>query len=357
MKEGDEWKAAFITEHGLFEPLVMFFGLTNSPATFQNMMDDIFHVEISNGKIIIYLDDILIFSTTLDDHISTVSRVFDIALKHKLFFKVEKCEFHKERIEYLGHIIEGGQIMMDPVKLAGIRDWPTPKNKKEVQSFLGFANYYRRFINNFSKIAKPLTILTGKEEWTWDENQDRSLLELKNALISAPVLVLPNVTEPFRIEVDASDFALGAVLSQKQGDKWHPVAYISKSLNLAERNYQVYDKEMLGIMTALDEFRHYILGAEHTTEILTDHKNLSFFKQPQKLNRRQARWAVELQDYDIHIVHVPGKENGKADLLSRRADYPQGKDDNQLVQVINNELFEEITLSSEKHACFVVTKP
>lgn len=192
MKEGDEWKVAFITEYRLFEPLVMFFGLTNFPATFQNMMDDLFRIEINNGKVIIYLDDILIFSTTLDKHVQVVSSVLDHALQNKLYFKVEKCYFHQTHIEYLGHIIEQGTIMMDPVKLAGVVAWPMPKNKKEVQVFLGFTNYYCQFITNFSKLAKSLTILTGNEPWHWGKEQEQAVQQLKRALTTAPVLTLPN---------------------------------------------------------------------------------------------------------------------------------------------------------------------
>ena len=163
MKEGDEWKAAFRTNRGLFEPLVMFFGLTNSPATFQTMMDDIFEELISDGVVVVYLDDILIFTETIDEHRRVTRQVLELLEKNKLYLRPDKCEFERTTVEYLGVIISHNSVAMDPVKIAGVADWPVPTNKKEVQSFLGFTNFYRRFIQGFSEHARPLFDLTKKD--------------------------------------------------------------------------------------------------------------------------------------------------------------------------------------------------
>ncbi|EGN91147.1 hypothetical protein SERLA73DRAFT_157591, partial [Serpula lacrymans var. lacrymans S7.3] len=161
-------------------------------------------------------------------------------------------------VEYLGMIISKDTIRMDPLKVAAVADWPAPKNKRELQSFLGFSNFYRRFVKDYGRIAKPLTVLTGKVDWTWKDEQETSFETLKKTLTTAPTLAIPNDDDPFKLETDASDFAVGAVLSQKQNDKFRPIAFLSKALTPAERNYEIYDKEMLAVMTALDEWRHHL---------------------------------------------------------------------------------------------------
>ena len=343
IKEGDEYKAAFLTNRGLFEPLVMFFGLTNSPATFQTMMNDIFQDLIFMGKIVIYLDDILIFSKTLEEHREIVKQVLERLRKHKLYLNHNKCEFEKTEIEYLGMIISEGCIKMDPVKLQGVAEWPVPKVKKEVQAFLGFTNFYRRFIKDFGKIAQPLTKLTGSVPFFWEEEQQVAFDTLKEIMCSAPVLVIPNNVDPFKVECDASDYAVGATLSQQQNGTWHPVAFMSKAMNQTQRNYEIYDKELLAVMLSLEQWRQYLVGAKETVEIWTDHKNLQYFRQPQKLNRRQARWAVEMADYDFTLHHKPGPQMLKVDLLSRRADHQHGKDDNADVTLLKAEHFRQHT--------------
>ena len=349
IQEGDEWKAAFRTNRGLFEPLVMFFGLTNSPATFQTMMNDLFRDLINREVVVVYLDDIMIFTKSLEEHRRIVCEVLEILRKNKLYLKPEKCEFEVTKTEYLGMIISEGHVGMDPVKVKGISEWPVPKCKREVQAFLGFTNFYRRFIQDYGKIAKPLSSLTGNSEWTWGIEQQRAFEMMKDTIIKAPVLVIPNDDDPFRVECDASDFAIGAVLSQRQGDKWHPVAFLSKAMNATERNYEIYDKELLAVMTSLDEWRQYLMGARHTFEILTDHKNLEYFRKPQKLNRRQARWLTELADYDFTLQHKPGRTHLKPDLLSRRADHEKGEKDNEDITFLKPEWFraQEFSLDQE----------
>jgi len=256
IKPGDEWKAAFCTNRGLFEPLVMFFGMTNSPATFQTMMNDIFWTLIAEGIVVVYLDDILIFMETEEEHEQAVRRVLEVLAEHKLFLRPEKCEFHRKRIEYLGLVISENKVEMDPVKVAGVRDWPTPENRTDVQAFIGFLNFYRRFIRDFSTIARPLFDLTRSDKaWNWDIKEQDAFEHLKTAVTTALVLVSPQDSEPFCIEADSSDFASGAVLSQQLPgeEKWHLVAFYSKSLSPVERNYEIHDKEMLTIIHALEE--------------------------------------------------------------------------------------------------------
>jgi hypothetical protein len=209
---------------------------------------------------------------------------------------------------------------MDPVKVAGVVDWPEPCNKREVQSFLGFTNFYRRFIKDFSHHARPLFNLTKNEQkWQWGSSEASAFRKLKELVTSAPVLTTPTDDQPFRIEADSSDFATGAVLSQllTEDGKWHPVAYYSKSLSETERNYEIHDKEMLAIIRALDEWWHFLEGATHKVEIWTDHKNLEYFI----------------------MHHRPGKTMGKSDALSRRADHGDGSEDNRDLTLLTPNFF------------------
>jgi hypothetical protein len=336
IKEGDEWKAAFRTNRGLFEPLVMFFGLTNSPATFQTMMNDLFMELIDNCVVIVFMDDILIFTETLDHHRKVVKQVLQILADNKLYLKAEKCEFERLKIEYLGLIISQGKIEMDPVKIEGVSKWPAPSNVKQVQSFLGFVNFYRRFIQDFAYIAKPLHELTKKDTpWSWTEKHRNAFEALKQKVTSQPILVFPNDQKPYKIEADSSDYATGAVLSQEGEDgKWHPVAYLSKSLSEVERNYEIHDKEMLAIIRALEEWRHYLEGAKHPFQVWTDHKNLEYFMTAKKLNRRQARWSLFLSRFDFGLYHRPGRSSLKPDALSRRSDHGKGDHDNEDVTLL-----------------------
>jgi len=256
IKPGDEWKVAFRTNCSLFEPLVMFFGMTNSSATFQTMMNNIFRTLIAEGIVVVYLDDILIFTETEKEHEQAVQRVLEVLAEHKLFLCLEKCEFHRKRIEYLGLVISENKIEMDPVKVAGVRDWPTLENRTDMQAFIGFVNFYRHFIWDFSTIARPLfDLIHSDKAWNWDTKEQDAFKHLKAAVTTAPVLVSPQDLEPFRIKADSSDFASGAVLSQQLPgeEKWHPVAFYSKFLSLVEQNYEIHDKKMLAIICALEE--------------------------------------------------------------------------------------------------------
>jgi len=234
------------------------------------MINDIFRTLIAKGIVVVYLDDILIFMKTEEEHEQVVWRVLEILVEHKLFLCPEKCEFHQSQIKYLGLVISENKVEMDLVKVAGVREWPTPENWTDMQAFIGFVNFYCRFIQDFSIIARPLFDLTRSDKaWNWDAKKQKAFKCLKIAVTTAPVLVSPQGSEPFYIEADSSDFASGAVLSQQLPgeEKWHLVSFYSKSLSLVERNYEIHDKEMLAITCALEEWRHFLEGAQHPVEI------------------------------------------------------------------------------------------
>jgi hypothetical protein len=343
IREGDEWKAAFCTNRGLFETLVMYFGLTNSPATFQTMMNEIFQDMITEGVVSMYLDDILIFTNSLEEHRRITHLVLDRMCKHKLYLRPEKCEFEKTRIEYLGVIISHNKVEMDLVKIAGVADWPTLSNKKEVQSFVGFINFYQHFIPGFSHHAHALFDLTMKDvRFIWGLPQEDSFMKLKELITSAPVLILPNDELLFRLEADGSSITTGVVLSQQNvnNNAWHPVTFLSKALNVVERNDEIHDTKMLAIIRGLEEWRHHLEGARHPIEIWTDHKNLEYFRVAQKLNRQQAHWSLYLSHFDFTLHHKPGQSMGKPDALSRRANHGSGQGDNDNLTLLAPELFQ-----------------
>ncbi|KAI5115279.1 hypothetical protein M0805_000711, partial [Coniferiporia weirii] len=323
IKDGDQWKAVFKTPRGLFEPTVMFFGLCNSPATFQAFMDDTFHIVILEDKVLIYMDDIFIFASTLEELHRKTERVLNICDKNDLYCKPEKCIFAVQEAEFLGMIITPNNINMDPIKLTGISEWPTPKTVKQLRSFMGFCNYYRRFIPNFSHTVYPLNELTcTNEPWTWTPERDKAFLKLKTQFLDKPALLIPDPSKPFILETDASKVATGAVLYQtnSNGDL-QPCGFISQTLGPAQQRYEVYDRELLGIIRGLEAWRHYLLGNPHTTIIWCDHKNLSYFRSDRRLSPRQSRWNLYLSQFGYSITHQPGTSIPGADALSRRADH------------------------------------
>jgi len=339
IKKGDEWKTAFTTHRGLYEWMVMPFGLANAPATYQNMMNDIFVFYIRRGDTKAYIDDVLIGTredtlkklNDLKFHEKAVKEVFQVFREQKLCLKPEKCVFSQRSIQYLGFIISGETIAMDPVKVQAIQDWPVPKNLHDTRSFLGFSNFYRRFIHDYSSIARPLHDLTKKDiPFDWSTNCQEAFQNLIKALTSAPVLTHPDFSKPFLIEADASQYAIGAILSQKDDSgRYRPCAYLSHSLDETKRNWTVHDRELYSIVYALKEWRHYLIQTALPIEILTDHANLQYFRTAQNLTRRQARWSQLMEDYNIILRHRPGKSSGKPDALSRRVDHNKGEEDNQ----------------------------
>lgn len=339
MKDGDEWKTAFITNRGLFESLVMTFGLCNAPATFQTMMDNIFIVYVRRGDASTFIDDVGIATgvdptgnlTPEEFHIRVCRGILDVFRKHHLSLKPEKCVFMQKEIRYLGHIISGEYVKPDPVKLEGVRQWPVPTTLKQLRSFLGFLNYYRRFIQSFSTLARPLNDLLRKDvPWQWEKEQQDAFNKLKEVMVSAPVLAHPDQEKPFILETDASDIALGAVLTQ-QDDEGHyrPCGFLSKSLSPPERNYHTADRELLAIIRALEEWRHLLAGSKHPITVLTDHANLQHFRAKQQLNSRQMRWALWLDEQFKHLIirYRPGRQSSVPDALSRRPDHGEAEED------------------------------
>jgi hypothetical protein len=307
IRPGDEWKTAFRTRYGHFEYTVMPLGLTNAPAIFQHLMNDIFR-EYMDEFVMVYLDDILIFSKDQETHDEHVRLVLATLRKHGLYAKMEKCEFDKSSVAFLSYVIFPDGIFMDKSKVETIQCWATPSSVKDVQRFLGFANFYCRFIKGYSKITTPLTTLTCKDKPnSWNSTAQVAFDTLKMAFTSAPILIHPDPAKPFIVETDASDFALGAILSQFGIDGLlHLVAFYSQKLTSTEINYRVYDKELLAIITAFEQWRPYLAGAQHRVRVLTNHKNLLYFTTTRTLNRRQARWSIFLTDFDFEIQYQLG---------------------------------------------------
>ncbi|KAK7929110.1 hypothetical protein WMY93_005505 [Mugilogobius chulae] len=320
IRDGDEWKTAFKTPLGHFEYLVMPFGLTNAPAVFQAMINDVLR-DFLNRFVFVYLDDILIFSSSPEEHMVHVRQVLQRLLENKLYVKAEKCEFNVQSVSFLGYIIGCGQVKPDPSKIQAVADWPRPQNRKQLQRFLGFANFYRRFVRNYSQLASPLTRLTSSNlSFIWDLDTEQAFQNLKRQFTSAPVLVHPDPALQFIVEVDASDSGVGAVLSQRSpsDQKLHPCAFFSRKLSSAERNYTIGDRELLAVKLALEEWRHYLEGAEVPFIVWTDHKNLSYIQSAKRLNSRQARWALFFGRFNFTITYRPGTRNTKPDALSRQ---------------------------------------
>jgi len=324
--EGDEWKTTFRTRYGSFEWLVMPFGLSNAPASFQRFMNDIFG-DLLDVCVIIYLDDILIYSDDPKEHKKHVREVFRRLRQYGLYVRPDKCFFSVNSVEYLGFILSTDGLKMSTAKVQTIQDWPEPKKVKDIQSFLGFANFYRRFISDYSDIVVPLTRLTRKGiAWNFTTEARQSFEALKSAFTSAPVLTHWIPDKPIIVETDASDYALGAILSiQTDSGEIHPVAFHSRTFTSPELNYDTHDKELLAIFDAFRVWRHFLEGSASPIDVVTDHKNLEYFATTKVLSRRQARWSEYLCRFNLLIRFCPGRLGTKPDSLSRRWDvYPKG---------------------------------
>ncbi|KAE8692821.1 cytochrome P450 78A7-like [Hibiscus syriacus] len=312
--EGDEPKTTCVTRYGSYEYLVMPFGLTNAPTTFCTLMNKVLQPFLDRF-IFVYLDDIFIYSKTLEEHVEHLKQVFLVLRENELFVKEEKCSFAKTEVPYLGHIIGGGKIWMDRDKVRAIDEWQVPTKVTELRSFLGLANYYRRFVKGYSKIAAPLTELLKKDKaWDWGLKCQSAFDEIKLDMTSELVLVLPDHTKPFEVFTDASDITIGGVLMQEG----HPVAYESRKLNETERRYTVHEKEMTAVVHCLHTWRHYLLGSKFV--VFIDNVANSYFLTQKKLSPKQARWQEFLAEFDLSLEHKPGKVNSVADALSRRCD-------------------------------------
>src|SRR5258708_3738508 len=274
------------------------------------------------------MDDILVYFRTLSDHWQIIHQVLSTLQKWRLFLKPEKCKFEQKEVEYLRLVISKDHVAMDLMKVHRVMEWLTPMKVKEVQSFLGFVNFYQKFICNFSDIAHPLYALTCKtQQWVLGSPKQEAFDALKKAVTSAPVLTFPSQSGHFCLKCDTSNFATGAVLSQAQADGTHqPITFMSKGFSDAEHNYQIHNKEMLAIMCALDEWCHSLEGMMEKFEILMDHWDLTYFQDAQKLNCWQAHWSLFLSCFNFSLHHQPGWLMGRPDALSWRSDHPPRKD-------------------------------
>ena len=317
--KNDVAKTAFRTRYGHYEFLVLPFGLTNAPATFMHLMHQSF-LKLLDTCVLVFLDDILVYSRTLAEHRQHVRQVLEILREQKLYAKESKCELFKEEVEFLGHLVGRNGVRMMEDKVKAVQEWPTPTCVGHVRSFIGTAGYYRKFIRDFSRLAAPLTSLTKDNvKFEWGPEQEQAFQALKQAVVQGPVLVLPDPKLPFIVHTDASGFATGAVLSQDHGKGPQPIAFLSKKMLDAETRYPVHEQELLAIINALGEWRHYLMGAKF--KVHTDHKSLQHFKTQPLLSGRQTRWKDTIAQFDFDIEYIEGKSNVVADGLSRRVDH------------------------------------
>lgn len=316
---GDEWKTAFITRFGLFECLVANFGMTGAPSSFQHYINHTLF-DLLDKFVTAYLDDVLVYSKTRKEHRSHVREVVTRLMNAGLTIDIRKCEFNVTRTKYLGLIISTDGIQMDPDKVSAIREWNKPGTLRELQRFIGFANFYRRFIKGFSAIVGPLTALMSKDKWPGHlpETAEIAFNRLKDAFGTAPILAYYDPKRRTVLEADASNWASGGVLSQFDSKgELHPVAFFSAKHSPTECNYEIYDKELLAIVKAFEEWRPELQGTEEPVEVITDHKNLEHFTTTKLLNQRQVRWSEFLSDFRFQISYRPGKKATIPDALSR----------------------------------------
>lgn len=321
MDPKDSWKTAFSTPNGHYEYIRMPFGLKNAPATFQRLMDQVLR-GLQNVEMLVYLDDIIIYARDLEEHDRKVRKLFDRLRDAKLTLQPDKVEFLRTEVSFLGHIVSSEGLKPNPDKISAIKDFPTPKNAKNIRQFLGLVGYYRRFIQNFSKKAKPLTDLLQKEkEFSWRPEQEESFSILRDALCHAPILKFPDFDQPFILTTDASDYGIGAVLSQEKDGFEHPVAYLSRLLQGAERNYTTTEKECLAALYAMKVFEPYLLCRRFT--LVADHEPLTWMHSRKDPGQRLMRWMFKFINYNYTFKYKPGKLNCNADALSRNPPEPK----------------------------------
>jgi hypothetical protein len=332
IKEGDEWKTAFRTKFRHNKYTVMPFGLTNAPAVFQRFMNNIFR-DLFNINLIVYLDDILIFSKSKEECVDHVKEVLKQLQQNHLDCNPKKCNFFVDRVTYIGLVITPKGISMEEDNVQAFLEWPTPTFVKEVQSFLHFANFYHRFVLDFGHLASPLNALTQKTSpWTWGEAQQQAFDEIKAVISKEPTLAHPDESKPYFLETDASGAAMGAMLSQRQEDgHLHPIAFMSASFSPAELNYDTHNRELLPIIRAFEHWCIFLEGIKETITVFTDHKNLEYWKTARTFNCRNAHWHLTRVPYNFVIAYRPGKQSQKPDALSRRADHMQIEPDEQVV--------------------------
>src|ERR1700761_6766507 len=315
---------AMSTPLGLMEPLFMPFGMKNAPAVFQREMQRVLRDKLGKG-VIVFIDDILIYCETVDEHEELVVWVLSRLEEEGYYANPEKCFFFQREVSFLGHLVSDMGIAVQQHNVKAVNDWAAPTSRKEVRVFLGLTGYYRKFIPQYSQIALPLTELTKDNvQFRWEEAEQRAFEQLKERLTTADVLAHPDPLRQYIINTDASGYAVAAVLSQDQVDGTRrPIAYFSKKMTPAETRYAVHDQELLAIVRAVKAWRCYLNGSPHRTLIPTDHKGLEWISTKDELTGRQARWIERLSEISYDVRYIQGKENGVADALSRRADLEQ----------------------------------
>lgn len=315
MNPSDIEKTAFTVEGGHYEYVRMPFGLKNAPSTFQRVMDNV--LKDLQGKIcLVYLDDIIVFSTSLQEHSENLEKVFKKLREANFKIQLDKAEFLHKEVAFLGHLVTSQGVKPNPDKIKAIQDFPIPRTQKEIKSFLGLLGYYRKFIRDFAKLTKPLTECLKKGKTIELNDRYISAFELsKDLLINDPILQYPDFSKPFILTTDASNFALGAILSQGTIGSDKPICYASRTLTDTETNYSTIEKELLAIVWATKYFRPYLFG--HKFKIVTDHKPLQWLMSLKDPNSKLVRWRLKLEEFDYEIVYKKGKLNSNADALSR----------------------------------------
>lgn len=315
LDEKDRQKTAFSTPYGHYEYKRMPMGLKTAPSTFQKLMNSVM-MGLQGDKLFIYLDDVVIFGSSLEEHNARLAEAFERLRLHNLKLQIDKCEFLRKEVTYLGHVLSADGLKPDPTKVTAVKEYPQPQTTKQLKSFLGLIGYYRRFINNFSRIARPLHELLKKgENFAWGPRHDDAFQTLKEKIINPPILQYPDFSKRFIITTDSSQDGLGAVLSQGEVGKDLPIAFASRTLNKAEKNYSTIEREMLGIVWAAKYFRPYVFGRKFT--ICTDHKPLKWIASVTDPSSRLMKFRLKLEEFDYEIVYKSGKNNQVADALSR----------------------------------------
>lgn len=309
-------KSAFVVPGGLYEFQVMPFGLCNAPSTFERLMENIL-VGLQWKILLVYLDDVIVFGSTIPEMIARLEMVLQRLRNANLKLKPKKCNLFQKEVLYLGHVVSAEGVKTDPTKVEAVKSWPTPSNPTEVRSFLGLASYYRRFVQKFSDVVKPLTNLTKKDQpFIWTGECEEAFAAMKESLTTAPILAYPRLEVGFILDTDASNFALGAVLSQEQEGRERVIAYASRTLNKAEQNYCVTRRELLAIVVFLKHFRHYLYGQQ--VRVRTDHGALRWLLQFKNPEGQLARWLEVISQYRLTLEHRAGRIHSNADGLSRR---------------------------------------
>ena len=333
IQKKDRWKATFRTQQGLYEPTMMFFGMCNSPAIFQTMMNTILAPLINKNLVLVYMDDILIHAVDKKTLQETTKQVLEILKKHDLYLKPEKCEFERQELKYLGYVISANKVRMDPTKLRGIKNWETPNTLRKTWQFLGFCNFYRKFIKDYAKIVVPINSLIKKNtKFNWTNKTQEAFEELKKHFEKEPILMTADSTRPFKIFTDVSNNGTRAVLTQKdENGVQHPCFFYSKPFTGAEKRYHTAEQEFLAIIWAIQEWRQYIDGAPTETIVWTDHNNIIHWTNPAKLSRRMMCWSTTLSAYKIKIKHISGNKNVVADALSRKFEETEEEEPQQAI--------------------------